>query len=174
MRVSWKPLCTNDEIWEWFAKKRQPRSLRGKLRRPGVYRFLLPDENSPGLFRCYIGEAECLQRRIREHLTLLKIKNQDSWRSCQKNQILGVLKNLNHSNGHVSGLKDKVSLEELIIEGGHLLGVPVNHHTLNDPFVRKMFENLELLRADHCFRLLNHRITVSTKEFLKMCKSHSC
>jgi hypothetical protein len=176
-KVHWEQLCSNEEIWEWFENKKVPRSLHGKLTRPGVYRFLLPLDNKPKL-RCYIGETECLERRIGEHLTKTRIKtmttkepiveadptitaaNEDCQLAYlpskrvqyQANKIQGALINLNNSQLSAPMLKERVSLEELIVEIGYLLGVPVNQDTLNSPFGRKMFENLELLRTHgHCY-----------------------
>jgi hypothetical protein len=169
-KVSWENLCTNCELWEWFESKRRPRSLNGKLTRPAVYRFLLPNEDA-GPRRCYIGETECLGRRIGEHLTKQKIKGQESdkkaiWPCYQKNKIYGALTNL----AHQPKLMCELSVEELIIGGGYLLGVPVDQHSLDSSFARKMFENIEILRAKNVdkFNLLNDEVTVSAKSFCKM------
>jgi hypothetical protein len=175
-RVSWKPLCTNDELWEWFEKKRRPRSLYKKLTRPGVYRFLCPNEDAGFSRRCYIGETECLGRRIGEHLTKQRIKVQESdkkaiWPRYQKNKIYGALVNLKYQ----PKLMCELSVEELIIGGGYVLGVPVNQHSFESSFARKMFENLELLRARDVdkFNLLNDEMTVGAKYFRKMASSAS-
>ncbi|MHB8302972.1 MAG: GIY-YIG nuclease family protein [Acidobacteriaceae bacterium] len=70
-KVHWVQLCSNQEIREWFENKKMPRSLHGKLTRPGVYRFIFPLDNiyTPK-FRCYVGETKCFRDRIRDHLTL--------------------------------------------------------------------------------------------------------
>ena len=174
-KVHWEQLCSNEEIWEWFENKKMPRSLHGNLTRPSVYRFLLPNEDLSRPSRCYIGEAERLQTRIREHLTLRKIRTPDIWRSCQENKILGALQNLNYLKCPLRELKNDVSLEELIIEGGYLLGVPVNHFSLDSSFGRKVFENIEILRAENVngFELLNSGISVSSKDFQRICKASS-
>ena len=170
-KVSWEHLCTENELWEWFERKRLPRSLKGKFRRPAVYRFVLPNEDAGFSRRCYVGETECLERRIGEHLTKQKINVQESdkkaiWPCYQKNKIYGALINLKNK----PELMCELSVEELIVGGGYLLGVPVNQHSLDSSFARKMFENIEILRAEHVdkFTLLNYEISVSAKIFHKM------
>lgn len=165
-KVHWEQLCSNEEIWEWFENRKMPKSLHGKLTRPGVYRFLFPlDNKSESKSRCYIGQTKSLGGRIRDHLTMKEINIPEKVEIAEttlstdkhakklshreraycelyeKNKVFGALKNVQAS------IKNSVRLEELMIEGGYLLGVPVNQDSLQFPFARKMLENLELLRA---------------------------
>ena len=64
-KLVWQELLSSKEIAEWAKSRKQPRKLWriGDVSRPGVYRFVFPEDRS-----CYVGVAGHVGARLRDHV----------------------------------------------------------------------------------------------------------
>jgi|WetSurMetagenome_2_1015567.scaffolds.fasta_scaffold68337_3 hypothetical protein len=166
-KLVWQELLSSEEIAEWAKSRKQPRKLWrvGDVSRPGVYRFIFPDDRS-----CYIGVAGHFGRRLRDHICIKVGQESDGSAKLESGwSVRGAIRN---SIG-------KCYLQYLTIEGTvNMCGVELNQHSFDDLFARLLLENWAILHSERIDKLRPRNrdiptgIQQGTKDFLRMAKGN--
>ncbi len=166
-QLVWQELLSPQEIEEWAESRKEPRKLWrvGGISRPGVYRFVFPEDRS-----CYIGVAGHFGTRLHDHICpRINQKSEDSARNVSGCFVRGAIQN---SLG-------KCHLQYLTIEGSvDMCGVKLSQHSLEDYFSRLLLENWAIFHAERFenLRPLNRFIRTGihqgTKDFLRLARGN--
>jgi hypothetical protein len=168
----WEQLLSAEERFGWFSEKKLPGKLtrvRGKSR-PGVYRFIFP-EQVDGTARhtpCYVGEAGDLGERLQCYFRATRhIERRNDCDELILDDAWKVRGSIQKSGGCFS-------LEVLRIKNFiKLPGVVINEHSLEDPFARRLLENLTLLYAlqHEGLHPLNMGVSQGARDFWRKAKA---
>jgi len=166
-KLVWQVLLSSKEIAEWAKSRKQPRKLWrvGDVSRPGVYRFVFPEDRS-----CYIGVAGHFGTRLRDHICPKVDQESDGSAKVESGWSV---------RGAVQNSIGKCHLQYLTIEGAiKIYGVELNRHSSDDLFARLLLENWAILHSERVEKLrpLNRDIPTgihqSTKDFLHLAKGN--
>jgi hypothetical protein len=141
-QLVWLELLSPKEIEDWAVSRKQPRKLWrvGGISRPGVYRFVFPEDRS-----CYIGVAGHFGTRLRDHICA-RI-NQDSEGYTKVGYGWSV-------RGAIQNSLGQCYLQQLRIQGAvRICGVVLNQHSLDDLFARLLLENWVILHSERIEKL---------------------
>jgi len=163
----WQELLSSKEIAEWAKSRKQPHKLWrvDDVSRPGVYRFVFPDDRS-----CYIGVAGHLGTRLRNHICPKINQKPNPSRKMESGWSV---------RGAIHNSVGKCHLQYLTIEGSvDMCGVILNQHCFEDYFARLLLENWAIFHAERFEKLrpLNRDIVrgihQGTKDFLRLAQGN--
>lgn len=167
-KLVWQKLLSPNEIAEWARSRKQPRKLWrvGGVSRPGVYRFVFPEDQS-----CYIGVAGHFGTRLHDHICpRINQRSEDSAQNLSGWSLRGAIQD---SLG-------KCYLEFLTIESAvNMCGVELNQHSFDDLFARLLLESWAIFHSEQIDKLrwrnrdIRTGIHQGTKDFRRMAKSET-
>jgi hypothetical protein len=166
-QLVWQELLSPKEIEEWSVSRKQPRKLWrvGDVSRPGVYRFVFPEDRS-----CYIGAAGHFGTRLRDHICPKVDQESDGSAKVESGWSV---------RGAIQNSIGKCNLQHLTIEGSvNMCGVKLNQHSFDDLFARLLLENWAILHSERIDKLRPRNrdiptgIQQGTKDFLHLAKGN--
>lgn len=168
-KLVWQALLSPQEIAEWAKCRRQPRKLWrvDGISRPGVYRFVFPEDKPPS---CYIGVVGHLGARLRDPICP---------RTNQKHNSSAKMESGWSVRGAIQNSLGESHLQYLTIEGSvDMCGVILNQHCFEDYFFRLLLENWAIFHAERFeeLRPINRDIVrgiqQGTKDFLRLAQGN--
>jgi hypothetical protein len=175
-------VCSDDKGWFFGEGRTIDSELRKAISGPRVYRFRFLPAN-PGLESLYIGESERFQDRCdryrrassklsrRSNVSAASNKNDDIayWKELRRDPCARVAVAIRRAESS----HDRVELQLLgfddFVLNGSLISVTTS---LDNPFTRRMVENLAILSSDRIgVLIMNRGVSLMAKEFKRRIRS---